>query len=113
MTGSGLLVTSSENKPSSAPSRTYWTVEERDTKQVAYMQSQHALQCIMHVNIRREEGGGGDGKERRGEIHIICSSHLVTGCVHDAAQFKCSGHPLNILEKWALLSDSEILFLRD
>ena len=32
MTGSGLLVTSSENKPSSAPSRTYCTMAGRETK---------------------------------------------------------------------------------
>ena len=73
MTGSGLLVTSSENKPSSAPSRTYCTVAGRET--------------IGEMQEERERERERDG------------SHLVTGCVHEAAQFKCSGHPLNIFEK--------------
>ena len=53
-----------------------------------------ASMICMHGNVRErgtEEGGRGRERER--------DSHLVTGCVHDAAQFKCSGHPLNIFEK--------------
>ena len=54
----------------------------------------HACECdrAREEEIGEREREGERGRRRNG-------SHLVTGCVHDAAQFKCSGHPLNIFEK--------------
>ena len=75
--------------------------------------------CVCERERERERE-----KEREREIviqeeikHIAAEknlySHFVTGWVHDAAQLRCSGQPLNILEKYALLSDSDIFFLRE
>ena len=41
-----------------------------------------------------------------GIIQLVINKHFEMGCVHELAQLRCRGQPLNIFEKYAFLLPS-------